>query len=309
MTRGAATQRTVGTHYVTIEDRKLKLTNLDKVLYPETGFMKAEVIDYYARIGPTILPHLRNRPLTMKRYPNGVDDKFFFEKNCPSHRPKWVETLRLRRKEKEVNFCIANDVSSLTWIANLASLEMHTSLATTDDAERPTVMVFDLDPRPPASLLQCIEVALKLRDIFNDFGLQVFPKTSGKKGLHLYVPLNTPVTYDDTKSFAHGIAKLMEKHHDKLVTANMRKDLRQGKILVDWSQNDGHKTTVCVYFLRAHETPTVSTPVEWQECESALKRGDMAKLFWDAAGMLDRIQEKGDLFAPVLKLKQKLPSL
>jgi len=294
---------------IALDGRALNLTNLHKVLYPEAGFTKAEVIDYYVRIGPTILPHLKNRPLTMKRYPDGVDEEFFFEKHCPSYRPKWMETTSVHSKQKTVHYCVVNDVSSLVWVANLASLELHTSLSVAGHPERPTMMVFDLDPGAPATLLHSVEVAIKLREIFAELGLEAFPKTSGKKGLHLYVPLNTPVTYDDTKSFAHAIALLLEKRHSKLVTSNMRKDLREGKVFVDWSQNDDHKTTVCVYSLRAHARPTVSAPVEWQECEEALERRDASMLLWDAAGMLERIESKGDLFKPVLKLEQKLPAL
>ncbi len=297
------------TKYLTVDDRRVKLTNLGKILYPENDFTKADVIDYYARIGPTILPHLENRPLTLKRYPDGVDEDFFYEKHCPRYRPKWVEIAKVQGEDKTINFCMANDLPSLLWVANLASLELHTSLSLSNDISRPTMVIFDLDPGPPATLLQCVEIAVKLRDVLRDLDLESFPKTSGGKGLHLYIPLNTPVTYDDTKSFAHAIAQLMEKRHKELVTANMRKDLRKGKVLVDWSQNDDHKTTVCAYSLRAGAKPTVSAPLEWKECENALKRKDTSKLVLEAGEMLKRIKRKGDIFAPVTDLKQKLPSL
>ncbi|HTY22731.1 MAG TPA: non-homologous end-joining DNA ligase [Desulfomonilaceae bacterium] len=297
------------TKYVKVQEKRLKLTHLDKVLYPEAGFTKAEVIDYYARIAPTMLSHLKNRPLTLKRYPNGTDKDFFYEKHCPSHRPRWMETIEVSGEDKTVNFCRVNNLPSLIWVANLASLEMHTSLSLSKDLSRPTMMVFDLDPGPPATLLQCLEVAVKLRELFEEYGLESFPKTSGGKGLHLYVPLNTPVTYDETKSSAREFARLMEKRHERLVTANMRKELRKGKVFIDWSQNDHHKTTVCAYSLRARGRPTVSAPVQWKECEKALKRSDPSMLVWEAEGMLKRVERQGDLFEPVLSLKQKLPSL
>ncbi len=297
------------TKYLTIDDKRMKLTNLGKIFYPESDFTKADVIDYYARIGPVITPHLKNRPLTLKRYPNGVDEEYFYEKQCPKFRPKWLETTKVQGQDKIINFCMANDVPSLIWVANLASLELHTSLSLSNDIMRPTMIVFDLDPGPPATLLQCIEIGLKLRDVLQDLGLQSFPKTSGGKGLHVYIPLNTPVTYDQTKPFAHAIAELMEKRHKNLVTSNMRKDLRSGKVFVDWSQNDDHKTTVCAYSLRAGPKPTVSAPVEWKECERALKQQDASKLVFEAPEVLKRVDRKGDIFAPVTKLKQKLPSL
>jgi bifunctional non-homologous end joining protein LigD len=297
------------TKYLTIDDRRIKLTNLGKILYPASDFTKADVIDYYARIGPIMLPYLENRPLTLKRYPNGVDEEFFYEKHCPKYHPQWVETARVQGENKAINFCMVNDLPSLVWTANLASLELHTSLSLSKEISRPTMMVFDLDPGAPATLLQCVEIALKLRDVLEDLGLKSFPKTSGGKGLHLYVPLNTPVTYDETKSLAHAIARLMEKRHERLVTSNMRKDLRNGKVFVDWSQNDDHKTTVCAYSLRARARPTVSAPLEWKECEKALKSEDASKLVFEAPAMLKRIKRKGDVFEPVAKLKQKLPEI
>jgi bifunctional non-homologous end joining protein LigD len=293
---------------VDIEGRHLKLSNLDKVLYPEAGFTKGQVIDYYVRIAPVLLPHLHGRPLTMKRYPNGVSGPYFYEKNCPEHRPEWVQTARVWNSgnNKWMNYCLAEDLPTLVWAANLADLELHTSLSLGKDILRPTFVVFDLDPGPPANIVQCCQVGLWVRDIFAKLQLQSFAKTSGSKGLQIYVPLNTAVTYDQTKPFAHELARLLERQHPELVVSDMKKALRTGKVLVDWSQNDDHKTTVCVYSLRAKERPTVSTPVKWEEVESCLKKGDPTLLVFESGEALARTKY-GDLFEPVLKLKQKMP--
>jgi bifunctional non-homologous end joining protein LigD len=295
---------------VEIEHRRLKLSNLTKVLYPAAGFTKAQVIDYYIRIGPAILPHLRNRPLTLKRYPNGVEGEFFYEKSCPSHRPDWVQTVPVwsESSDRTIDFCLANDLPTLAWLANLAALELHTSLSLAENIDQPTMVVFDLDPGEGADIVQCCQVALWLRDLLAGIGLECFAKTSGSKGLQPYVPLNTPVTYETTKPFANVIARLIEKDHPKLVTSNMRKDLRKGKVFIDWSQNDAHKTTVCVYSLRARERPTVSTPVTWDEVEACAKKADASLLRFEAGDVVRRFEERGDLFAPVLELKQRLPS-
>jgi bifunctional non-homologous end joining protein LigD len=296
---------------VTVEGRRLKLTNLDKVLYPKAGFTKADVIDYYTRIAPVLLPHLRNRPLTMKRYPNGVDAPFFYEKNCPSHRPEWLQLAPVwsEGKQSVMNYCLANDLPSLVWAANLADLELHTSLAKAKDVDRPTVMVFDLDPGPPADVLACAKVALIVRSLFAELGLESFVKTSGSKGLQVYVPLNRPADYRETKSFSKSVAQALERDHPELVVSRMLKSLRGGKVLVDWSQNDRNKTTVNVYSLRAKDRPTVSTPVEWGEVERALKRQDASLLVFDSKEVLARVERLGDLFEPVLKLKQRLPKV
>ncbi len=294
---------------VDVEGKHLKLSNLDKVLYPEAGFTKGQVIDYYVRIAPALLPHLRGRPLTMKRYPNGVSGPYFYEKNCPEHRPEWVQTARVWNEgnNKWMNYCLAEDLPTLVWAANLADLELHTSLSLGKDILRPTFLVFDLDPGPPANIVQCCQVGLWVRDIFAQLQLQSFAKTSGSKGLQIYVPLNTAVTYDQTKPFAHELARLLERQHPELVVSDMKKALRTGKVLVDWSQNDDHKTTVCVYSLRAKERPTVSTPVKWDEVESCLKKGDPSLLVFESEEVLARAKKYGDLFEPVLKLKQKMP--
>jgi bifunctional non-homologous end joining protein LigD len=296
---------------VEIEDKRLSLTNLDKVLYPATGFTKGQVIDYYARIAPALVPHLAGHPLTLKRYPGGVDEEYFFEKNATKHRPDWVKTAPIwsRGNQRTVNYILADDVATLVWVANLAAIELHPSLSLAKDIACPTAMVFDLDPGPPANIVQCSQVGIWLRDIFEHFGLQSFPKTSGSKGLQIYVPLHMPTSYEATKPFAHALARLLEQEHPELVVSDMKKELRTGKVLVDWSQNDEHKTTVSVYSLRAREHPTVSTPVEWEEVERALKKKDPNLLVFEAGQVLERVQKVGDLFEPVLKLKQKLPKV
>ncbi len=296
---------------VEVDGKKLKLSNLDKVLYPEVSFTKGQVIDYFVRIAPVLLPHLRGRPLTMKRYPNGVGGMFFYEKNCPKHRPEWVKTTRVwsEGNNRWMDYCVIDELPSLVWAANLADLELHTSLSLGKDILRPTFIVFDLDPGPPANIVQCCRVGLMVREIFAQLGMKSFPKTSGSKGLQIYVPLYTPVTYDDTKPFAHELARLLERRHPDLVVSDMKKVLRTGKIFVDWSQNDDHKTTICVYSLRAKERPTVSTPVKWEEVENCLKKGDPNLLVFDAGQVLERARKFGDLYEPVLKLKQKMPTV
>jgi bifunctional non-homologous end joining protein LigD len=296
---------------VEIEDKHVKLSNLDKVLYPAAGFTKGQVIDYYARIAPVLLPHLAGKPLTMKRYPGGVNEKFFFEKNAPVHRPDWVKTAPIWSygNKRNVNYVLANDLATLIWVANLASLELHPSLSLAKDIDCPTMIVFDLDPGAPADMVQCAQVGVWLRDIFAHFGLQSFPKTSGSKGLQVYVPLHTPTSYEKTKPFAHALARLLEEQHPDLVVSDMKKTLRVGKILVDWSQNDEHKTTISVYSLRARERPTVSTPLKWDEVERVLAKKDPKLVVFEAEQVLSRVEKMGDLFEPVLKLKQKLPDL
>jgi bifunctional non-homologous end joining protein LigD len=296
---------------VEIQGKHLKLTNLEKVLYPAAGFTKGQVIDYYARIAPVLVPHLAGRPLTLKRYPNGVDQQFFFEKNATIHRPPWVKTAPIwsEGNNRNVNYILANDLPTLVWVANLAAIELHPSLSLAKKIESPTMLVFDLDPGAPANMVQCAQVGIWLRAIFDHFGLQSFPKTSGSKGLQLYVPLNTPTSYDITKPFAHALARVLENDHRDLVVSDMKKSLRVGKVLVDWSQNDEHKTTIAVYSLRARERPTVSTPVKWEEVEQVLKKKDPSLVVFEANQVLDRAEKLGDLFEPLLKLKQKLPSL
>ena len=300
---------------VEVLGRQLKLSNLDKVLYPAAGFTKGHVIDYYTRIAPVMLEHLRDRPLTRIRYPNGVDDKFFYEKNCPDHRPDWVPVARIftrgtgrwgrdSRGPRDIDFCLANDLPTLIWLANLAALEMHTSLATAEAYDRPTMVAFDLDPGPPATIVECCRVALILRGMFERLGLECFPKTSGSKGMQVYLPLNTPASYDETTPFARAVAELLEQAEPDLVVSQQNKELRTGKVLVDWSQNVDFKTTVCVYSLRARERPTASTPLTWEEVEAARAPEDLR---FEAADVLERVERHGDLYAPVLELEQRLP--
>ena len=294
---------------VEIGDRRLSLSNLTKVLYPEAGFTKGQVIDYYTRIAPAVLPHLRDRPLTLKRYPNGVDQQYFYEKQSPSHRPDWVQTAAVysRHNARTIDFTLCNDLPTLVWLANLADLELHTSLALHHDVKAPTLIAFDLDPGPPATIVECAEVALRLHEAFQHLGLEAFPKTSGSKGMQVYVPLNTPATYGETKGFARGIAQVLERRHPELVLSDMNKTRRRGKVFVDWSQNDEHKTTVNVYSLRARERPTVSTPLAWEEVEGVLGSRDPEQLSFTSAEVLLRVAERGDLFAPVAELEQELP--
>jgi bifunctional non-homologous end joining protein LigD len=298
-------------HIVEIEGRQLKLTNLDKVLYPAAGFTKGQIIDYYARIAPVLVPHLKNKPLTLKRYPNGVDSLPFFEKNATKHRPEWVKTVPIwsEGNQRDVNYILCNDLATVVWVANLAAIELHPSLSLAQDIMCPRSLVFDLDPGPPANIVQCCQVGLWLREIFRHFNLQSFPKTSGSKGLQIYVPLNTNTSYDETKPLAHALARLLEDEHRDLVVSDMKKAIRTNKVFVDWSQNDEHKTTISVYALRARERPTVSTPVTWDEVENTLKKKNAKLLVFESKQTLDRVEEMGDLFAPLLNLKQKLPKL
>ncbi len=290
--------------------RKVDVSNLDKVMYPKTGFTKGDVINYYIRISAFLLPHLKDRPITLKRYPNGVEGFFFYEKRCPSHRPKWVKTTDVPKDDGgEINYCVMDDLPALVWAANLADLELHTFLHKAPAIARPTALAFDLDPGAPADIVACARVGLRLKALFDRLGLKSFPKTSGSKGLQVYVPLNTPVTYERTKTFAHAVARCLEQEAPDKVVSNMKKSLRRGKVFIDWSQNDDHKTTVNVYSLRAKDQPTVSTPVTWTEVAAAAKKKRVAGLTFESTDVLERVKRRGDLFAPVLTLRQKLPPL
>jgi len=288
---------------------ELELSNLDKVLYPAVGFTKGEVIDYYLEVGPYILPHLKDRALTMKRFPNGVKAEYFYEKRCPVYRPEWLPTSHVEGEghQQIVDYCMINSLPALIWVSNLASLELHTLLFRGKALNRPTMLVFDLDPGEGADIFAAAEAAFWLKAALAEASLTSFIKTSGKKGLHLQVPLNTPVTFEETKNFARGLALRLEQEHPEAITSNMRKITRVGKIFVDWSQNDHHKTTVCVYSLRADEHPTVSTPVTWEELQAAEKKKDLARLTFEAGDIKARLERQGDLFAPLLTLKQRLP--
>ncbi len=296
---------------VEVEGRRLRLHNLDKVFYPQAGFTKGDVVDYYARIAPALIPHLRDRPLTLKRYPEGVDGPFFYEKRCPRYRPDWFRTEPVwsEGNQEDIDYCVVDDLSSLVWLVGIADLELHTALAAAREIDRPTMMVFDLDPGPPADVVACCDVALILRRLLTALGLECVAKTSGSKGVQVYVPLNEPgTTYEETKGFAHAVARLLEQRHPDLVVERMTKSLRGGKVLVDGSQNDRNKTTVCAYSLRARARPTVSTPLRWTEVERAARtrRGD--GLVFEARDVLARVDRHGDLFAPALSLRQRLPS-
>ncbi len=295
-----------------LEGRTVKLSNPDKVLYPRSGFTKRDLVDWCVAIAPALLPHLHDRPLTLKRYPDGVEGKAFYEKQSPKHRPEWVQTTCVwsEHSKREIHYTLCQDLPTLVWLANLADLELHPSLARAPAIERPTALAFDLDPGAPASVVECCEVALALRELFEQLGLRAFAKTSGSKGLQVYVPLNDETTtYAATKPFAHAVADLLEQRHPSLVLARMAKAERGGKVFVDWSQNDEHKTTVSVYSLRAKATPSVSTPLAWDEVEACRENDDPALLAFGPEQVLARVAEHGDLFAEVLSLQQSLPEL
>jgi bifunctional non-homologous end joining protein LigD len=294
---------------IDVGGRKLVVSNLEKILYPKGGFTKGQVIDYYVRISKVLLPHLKNRPITLKRYPEGVEGFFFYEKQCPAHRPAWVRTASVpsERRQGPIDYCVMNDLPALVWAANLADLELHTFLHRAPAITRPNVLAFDLDPGPPADIVLCCQVGLWLKEVFDGLGLECFPKTSGSKGLQIFVPLNTATTYAKTKPFARAVAERLEREHPESVVSRMQKSLRTGKVLIDWSQNDEHKTTVSVYSLRARERPTVSTPVKWEEVARTLKKGEAAGLVFEAEEVLERVEKVGDLFDAVPRLKQRLP--
>jgi bifunctional non-homologous end joining protein LigD len=294
---------------VEVEGRRLRLTNLRKVLYPESGTTKARVLEYYARIAPTLLPYLHGRPMTLKRYPDGVAGPHFYDKHCAG-RPPWVETLPMwsERKGEDISFCRLDDTASLLWSVNFGNLEMHPLLSVAPDFDTPTAAVFDLDPGEPAGILDAAEIALLLREMLRGVGLESFAKSTGSKGVQVYVPLNTPVTFDATKAFARSVAEVMADRLADRVTARVDKRLRAGKVFVDWGQNDRHKSTVAAYSLRAkRERPTVSLPFEWDELRAAAESGEPDALLASPQAALDRVDARGDTFAPVLSLIQALP--
>lgn len=288
---------------VRVGGRTLSLSNLDKVLWPETGFTKGQLIDYYSRVAEAMVPHLARRPITLRRWPNGVTGQSFFEKNCPSHHPQWVESVQMG----DVRYCTLDEPASLVWVANLASIELHPSLARAPDLEVPTAVVFDLDPGAPADILTCAKVGFIVRSALDRLGLETWPKTSGSKGLQIYAPLNSGAGYDRVKPFAQAIAQLLERDHPDLVVSSMEKSIRKNKVLIDWSQNTASKTTVSVYSVRALDTPSVSTPVTWDELDEALSAGDAAMLRFTPDDVLERVQRLGDLHSPVLERRQDLP--
>ena len=283
----------------------MSLSNLDKVLFPEVGFTKAQVIDYYARVAPVMLPHIEDRGITLRRFPDGVAGPSFFEKRCPPHRPEWLETVQgPGDRGGAIDYCRLTEPASLVWTANMAALEIHAPMARHTDLDGPSMVVFDLDPGPPASIIECCQVALGLEEVLSSVGLVSFPKTSGSKGLQVYVPLNVPHTHDQASKFALAVGQLLAKQRPAEVLVEMTRAKRAGKVLVDWSQNSRHKTTVAVYSLRARNRPTVSTPVTWDEVADG---ADHLALTFETADALSRIEEHGDLFAPTLTLEQSLP--
>jgi bifunctional non-homologous end joining protein LigD len=296
---------------VEIAGRRLSLSNLEKDLYPSYGFTKAHILEYYRRIAKFILPHLKDRALTLKRYPEGVEKDFFFEKRCPSHRPAWAKTAEVSRDDGErMTVCLVNDLETLMWVENLASLELHLPLARVISPETPDFMVFDLDPGEQANILNCARVALILRDLLSQLHLTSYVKTSGKKGLHVYVPLNRKeTTFEDTKKFSKAVAGIMQKNYPVLVTAKMAKEYRKAKVFINWSQNDSSKTMICVYSLRAREKPIVSFPLVWKELENLAGQDDPEKLQVMHSEAVSRAEKKGDLFREMLMKKQKLPHL
>jgi bifunctional non-homologous end joining protein LigD len=292
---------------VTVGERELTLTNLDKVLYPATGTTKGEVIEYYARIAPVMLPHLAGRGITFNRFPNGVDQAGFFEKRCNKHRPSWVSTAAGPGDHNgTIQYCVIDQPAALVWAANLAALEIHAPMARAEDLETPRAVVFDFDPGPPAAMRECARTALAVRDVLAAVELHGLTKTSGSKGLQLYVPLNTPCTHDAAAAFALAVGQLLEREHPRQVLTSMTKADRKGKVFVDWSQNARFKTTIGVYSMRARPRPTVSTPVTWDEVARAAEGEDELRFEW--RDVLERMDAHGDLFASVLTDEQALPA-
>lgn len=300
----------MSTKVIEIAGKRLSLSNLEKELYPSCGFTKAKVLEYYGRMTEFILPHLKGRALTLKRYPDGVEKEFFFEKRCPVYHPEWVKTAEVYHKGEPMTVCLVNNPETLLWVANLASLELHLPLARAGSPETPDAMVFDLDPGEQADILDCSRVALILRELLSRLRLAGYPKTSGQKGLHIFVPLNyREATFEDTKQFSRAVALIMQKNYPELVTARMAKEQRKGKVFINWSQNDASKTMISVYSLRAREKPYVSCPLEWGELEGLAGQGDPEKLHVLHAEAVSRIEASGDLFREVLVKEQRLPHL
>jgi bifunctional non-homologous end joining protein LigD len=290
---------------VQVGERTLSVSNLTKVLYPETGFTKGDVIEYYVRVAPVLLDHIGDRGITFRRFPNGVDGQSFFEKRCPTHRPDWVEAVDgPGDRGGAIGYCQLHEVAALAWAGNMAALELHAPMARSRDIETPTMTVFDLDPGPGTGMTECAEVGLWIRDVLDGIGLTALAKTSGSKGLQVYVPLNTPATHEASSAFALAVAQVLEKANPDRIVTTQAKDARKGKVLIDWSQNSRHKTTIAPYSLRARPTPTVSTPVTWEEVADA---AEGEPLSFDAAAVLDRIAEHGDLFAATVSDEQVLP--
>lgn len=285
---------------IEVEGRRLEVSNLDKVLFPADGFTKGEMIRYYAAIAPVLVPHLRNRPVTLKRYPDGIEGEAFYEKRCPRHRPRWMPTVTVPSKRSgTITYCTVNDTAALLWLANLGAIELHPLLGRDPRVDEPTSIVFDLDPGAPADIFSAGDVALEVRDLLARAGLSPLVKVSGSKGLHVAAPMNG-TSFNETKEFAHALATALEKRQPLRIVSSMRKELRSGKVLIDWSQNDATKTTVAVYSLRARSGPTVSAPITWSELEHALEDRDPTKLRFRPEEVLERVRHAGDLFAPLI---------
>lgn len=302
------------TQQVEVDGKELKLSNLDKVLYPKTGFTKGEMVDYYAKVAPALVPHLSGRAVTLRRFPEGVEDldAAFYEKRCPKHRPKWVKTAKVQAGPRAgvIEFCVCDSLPTLIWMAQLAAIELHPSLSRSRAPKRPTSLVFDLDPGPPADVVDCSRVALRLRDVLAQLDLQCFAKTSGSKGMQLYVPLNTKTSYEETRPFGQALAQIVANQDPENILAKMgKKTDRSGKVFIDWYQNNERKTTISVYSLRARERPTCSTPIAWDEVEQAADSGKGDHLVFETTDVLERIEKHGDLFAPVLEIEQELPKM
>ncbi len=293
-----------------IEGQTVSITNPDKAMFP-SGFTKGQVIDYYVRISDYLLPHIRKHPITLKRYPNGTTAPHFYEKDAPRFKPQWVETFAVPRRTggPPIRYVLLNDLAALVWSANLANLEIHPFLARAPEIQRPRAVVFDLDPGEGADVLSCIEVAFLLKDCLARHGLESFAKVSGSKGLQVYAPLNTKITYAETQPFARGLAEQLEREQPDLVISEMTKAVRSGKVFIDWSQNSDFKTTVAAYSLRAkRDRPYVSLPFTWEELRRALRKHEAGVLFLDPDAAVGRVKKMGDLFRPVLELKQRLPA-
>lgn len=290
----------------------MRVSNLDKVLYPAAGTTKADLLRYYLEISEFMLPHLAGRPVTMRRYPDGVAEEGFYQKRCPDHHPDWMGTITLGRpgKDTEVEHCDLADRAALAWVANLGALELHVPMGRSPNPLQPVSVVFDLDPGAPADILDCAWLALRIHDLLEELGLECFVKTSGSKGLQVYLPIaKGSAHYDDSREFAQAIARGLERQHPDRVVSEQAKKLRTGKILIDWTQNHAIKTTVCVYSPRARERPTVSTPLDWAEVADALDQNDANRLIFEMSDVLDRVQTDGDRFADVLEGTQTLPNV
>lgn len=294
---------------IEVGGRQLRLTNVDKVLWPATGFTKGQLIDYYTRVAPALLPHVARRPMTLARFPDGVFGPGWYQPRCPNP-PPWLPTLPVpspngRGSGRE--HCLLDDLPGLVWAVNTGSIELHPLLSCAPDLDRPTLVMFDLDPGPPAGLLECCRVALWVRAALRDGGLQAFAKTSGRGGLHVCVPLNTPATYGETKTFARRIASTMAASHPDQVVDRVDKALRGGKVFIDWGQNDASKSTAAVYSLRARVKPEASAPARWEDVEAAVAAGDASPLVFSSRDVLGLVEDEGDRFRPVLELEQRLP--